>query len=147
MPSGPRISAQQRQAVIARANGCCEYCLSQARFSTDSFSIEHIIPRSLNGPTELSNLALACQGCNNHKYNKIKGIDPISNQEASLFHPRRQKWSDHFAWSADCSEIVAQTAVGRVTIAELKLNRIELVNLRRLLYAVGEHPPVIPELL
>jgi hypothetical protein len=32
------------------------------------------------------------------------------------------------------------TAIGRATVEALQLNRQELVNLRRLLYAAGEHP-------
>jgi hypothetical protein len=37
------------------------------------------------------------------------------------------------------------TATGRVTVETLQLNRQELVNLRRLLYAAGEHPLPITE--
>jgi len=44
-----RLTQQQRQFIKKRANGCCEYCLSQAKFSPDPFSIEHIIPRSKGG--------------------------------------------------------------------------------------------------
>jgi hypothetical protein len=36
--------------------------------------------------------------------------------------------------------ILGRTARGRATIAALLLNRPELVNLRRLLHRVGEHP-------
>ena len=64
--SEKRVTAEQKQAVFERARGCCEYCRSQARFATQSFSIEHIIPRQLGGENTLDNLALACQGCNNH---------------------------------------------------------------------------------
>jgi hypothetical protein len=38
------INYEAKQNVYKRANGCCEYCLSQARYSTQSFSIDHIIP-------------------------------------------------------------------------------------------------------
>jgi 5-methylcytosine-specific restriction endonuclease McrA len=55
-----RITAEQKQAVLERARGCCEYCRSQARFATQSFSTEHIIPRHWGGETTLDNLALAC---------------------------------------------------------------------------------------
>jgi hypothetical protein len=46
-----------RAFVRTRANDCCEYCQAQASFSHDSFSVEHIIPSSLNGTDDLSNLA------------------------------------------------------------------------------------------
>jgi len=75
-----RVTATQKRAVIRRAQGCCEYCHSQARYATQSFSIEHIVPRDKGGATTLDNLALSCQGCNSHKYNKITGFDPVSRQ-------------------------------------------------------------------
>ncbi len=37
--------------------------------------------------------------------------------------------------------IVGRTATGRATVEALYLNRFELLNLRRVLKAVGEHPP------
>ena len=70
-----QLTSQLKQAVRARAKNCCEYCHSQEKFATQSFSIEHIYPLSKGGKTTLDNLALACQGCNNHKYNKTEGTD------------------------------------------------------------------------
>ena len=96
-----------RRTVEQRAKGRCEYCQSPAKYSTQRFSLEHIIqqdldnlrrkdslrgaetaeisvrlgnysashfegsaiPRSQGATTSLDNIALACQGCNNHKYN------------------------------------------------------------------------------
>lgn len=58
-----------------------------------------------------------------------------------LYHPRQQKWSDHFRWSEDYTLIIGLTPVGRATVESLKLNRRSLVNLRRVLFALGEHPP------
>ena len=136
-----RVTDEQRQAVIGRARGCCEYCRSQARFAIQPFSVEHIIPRSRGGETALDNLALACQGCNNHKYTKTKARDPVTGDIVPLYHPRRQQWRDHFAWNEDFMLIVGLTRVGRTTVKALQLNREALVNLRQILYAAGEHPP------
>jgi len=136
-----RVTAEQKQAVLERARGCCEYCKSQARFATQSFSIEHIIPHHLGGETTLDNLALACQGCNNHKYTKTESRDPVSDKIVPLYHPRRQRWNDHFAWNDDFTLVIGLTSIGRATVQALQLNREELVNLRRVLYAMGEHPP------
>jgi hypothetical protein len=137
-----RVTAQQKKAVAERAQGCCEYCRSQARFAIQPFSIEHIIPRSQGGETTLDNLALACQGCNNHKYNKIQGRDSISGDIVPLHHPRQQRWSKHFAWNEDFTLMVGLTPIGRATVEALQLNREGVVNLRRVLYAMGEHPPL-----
>jgi 5-methylcytosine-specific restriction endonuclease McrA len=60
------VNVALKNKVIERAQGTCEYCRSQARFATQAFSIEHIKPQSKGGETSLDNLALACQGCNNH---------------------------------------------------------------------------------
>jgi len=35
-----------------------------------------IVPRSQGGETTMGNLALSCQGCNNHKYTNSKGEIP-----------------------------------------------------------------------
>jgi hypothetical protein len=90
-------------------------------------------------------LALACQGCNNHKYNKTQAPDPVTSAVVFLFHPRRQRWRDHFCWSEDGTHIVGLTPPGRATVAALHLNRAGLVNLRAVLYAAGKHPPEEPE--
>ena len=74
----PRVTAAQRQAVVERAGGCREYCLSQERFSPDAFSVEHVIPRSASGIDVLENLAQSCQGCNDRKYTSTDAIDPVT---------------------------------------------------------------------
>ena len=89
----------------------------------------------------MENLALACQGCNCHKYDKTQGFDPVTGELASLFHPRRQAWKDHFAWNYDFTLIVGLTPTGRATVETLRLNRENVVNVRMVLYTFGKHPP------
>jgi hypothetical protein len=141
-----RVTADLRQRIFERAQGCCEYCRSQARFAMQAFAVEHIVPRVLGGQTVWENLALSCQGCNNHKYNKTEGRDSISGQLQPLFHPRRQPWQDHFTWNHDFTIILGLTPTGRATVEALQLNREGLINLRRVLYGAGEHPPQVSEL-
>ncbi|HRJ41161.1 MAG: HNH endonuclease [Caldilineaceae bacterium] len=136
-----RIRTQQRRQVIERAHGCCEYCLCQVDFATHSFSVEHIVPISHGGTNSLENLALACQGCNSHKYTKRETLDPVEQTIAPLYHPRQQRWQEHFRWSPDYTVIIGTTPTGRATVEALQMNRPGLVNLRRVLYALGEHPP------
>lgn len=136
-----RVTAEQRRIVVERAGGCCEYCRSQERFATESFSVEHIIPRNLGGKTNLENLALACQGCNGHKYISTHGYDPVSERRIGLYHPRRDQWNSHFKWNDDFTLVIGLTPAGRATLETLKLNREGLVNLRRVLYEAGKHPP------
>jgi hypothetical protein len=103
--------------------------------------VEHILPSSHGGSDDPDNLALSCQGCNNFKFTATTAVDPVSGERVVLLHPRRDRWLAHFAWSEDWTEMVGMTAVGRATIVRLQLNRAGLVNQRRVLRAMGEHPP------
>lgn len=130
-----------RQIVYYRAKGRCEYCRSPAAFAHQNFSLEHVQPRSRRGKTNLSNLALSCQGCNNHKYNRTKAWDVVTGRLVELFNPRRHRWPEHFAWVDGGTIVVGLTPIGRATVIALHLNREPLVNLRRVLVKAGEHPP------
>jgi len=135
-----RTTNAQRRAVVRQAQGCCEYCRCQERFSPDSFSVEHIVPRSRSGGGGLDNLAFACQGCNNRKFVSTQAIDPVTGMVVSLFHPRRDTWTQHFAWNEEFTLIVGLTQEGRATVEKLDLNRTGVVNLRRVLFVLGIHP-------
>lgn len=143
MPSA-RVSAAIRRQVAQRAGGCCEYCRSQERFAMQSFSAEHIVAQSEGGKTSPANLAWACQGCNNHKYNKSQARDPVTGKIEDLFHPRQQRWLDHSIWNEDGTLVLGLSPCGRATVEALRLNRKGLVNLRRILFAIHQHPPVGP---
>ena len=136
-----KISKPLRRLVRERAHACYEYCVSQEAFSSDPFTNDHVISEEAGGLSDESNLAFACIGCNDIKYIKTTGIDPVTLHEVPLFHSRRDHWHEHFTWSEDFTELIGLTPVGRATIAELKLNRAHVVNLRRVLAAVGKHPP------
>jgi|GEM_PF-1362184 len=75
-----RVTARQKQEVARRAHGRCEYCRSLEAYSSGVFSVDHIEPKSLGGETTLDNLSLACQTCNNLKYNKTEAQDPITER-------------------------------------------------------------------
>ena len=135
-----RVTPAQRQAVFARARGRCEYCHTPDGFVPGSFAVEHIVPRSKGGNTRLANLALSCPACNGHKYNKVEGTDPLHCQPVLLFNPRKQHWSEHFAWSNDFTRIIGLTSTGRATVETLWMNQQKMVDLRRLLVLAGLHP-------
>jgi hypothetical protein len=137
----PYIPVQQRQLIIERAQGRCEYCRSPVDFATQSFSVEHIKPVSRGGQTITSNLALACPGCNGHKYAKTEAPDPIDKTRVPLYNPRTQRWGKHFKWSEDFTRVIGVTPTGRATVNALRLNRAGVVNIRRVLFATGQHPP------
>ncbi len=135
------LSKTIKQLVRERAKDCCEYCLALSTFAFHPFAIEHIIPLIADGTNAVENLALACQHCNNCKYNKTTAFDPLSKETARLYHPREDEWTDHFMWSSDFLTIIGISAIGRATITCLKMNRVEAINLRAALSAYGVHPP------
>src|SRR5438067_2115596 len=107
------------RAVRRRAGGACEYCLMPQPSMPPRFPVDHVIARQHGGTASLDNLALSCPHCNSHKGPNLAGIDPETGQTVPLFHPRRQGWSDHFAWAG--AVLAGRTAVGRATIAVLAI--------------------------
>jgi len=134
------LSRWLRKLVEHRANERCEYCHAQKSIVI-SLEIDHIIPKSAGGETQSDNLCLACRHCNGLKSVFIYGIDPETDEETALFHPRVERWGAHFDWSDDGTEIVGLTGVGRATISRLRLNRVDVVDARRRWVAAGWHPP------
>ncbi|MEC4816245.1 MAG: HNH endonuclease signature motif containing protein [Scytonema sp. PMC 1069.18] len=142
------VNAATKKLVRERAKFLCEYCHSSEEASTALFAIDHIIPRSLPGSTdEPDNLALACQRCNGYRYNFTTGIDPETAQKIPLFNPRKQKWSEHFIWSADGLRVIGTTPTGRATCNRLDFNDDRhndgsIVKARRFWLKGGWHPPL-----
>ncbi len=130
-----------KHLVSSRAGGMCEYCRSREKYAIDPLVMEHIQPISRGGKTTADNLALACQTCNNRKYIKTEAIDPVTNSIVPLFHPRKMVWMEHFTWNDDATRMLGLTPTGRATIALLRTNRESVMNMRRVLTVINEHPP------
>jgi hypothetical protein len=94
---------------------------------------------SMVGKSQLNNLALACSRCNRNKGPNIAGFDKNGNEIVRLYHPRRDKWTDHFRWRGP--RLLGLTPLGRVTIRVLVINHPKAVALRRELIAEGVFPP------
>lgn len=115
------MDARVRAMVRDRAGNQCEYCQrAQETSPLIRLQIEHIIPIKHGGGDEDSNLGLACAECNLKKSSDLAGFDPATNELTPLFHPRRNLWSDHFAWQN--LRIIGLTAIGRTTVRVLDLN-------------------------
>jgi len=85
-----------RVLVRSRAADRCEYCLLDQSDSLITHHVEHIVAKQHCGTDDDENFALACHRCNLHKGPNLTGVDPLTTQVVSLFHPRRDRWSDHF---------------------------------------------------
>jgi HNH endonuclease len=85
-----------------------------------SHQIDHVVSRKYGGSFGFENLAYACVLCNRHKGRDAAAINPNTGQVVPLFHPRRDRWTDHFRIEADCIEPI--TEVGAATVRLLRLN-------------------------
>lgn len=132
------ISASIKRAVIQRANNRCEYCHLSQKGQAATFHIDHILPINADGKTVLENLALACVACSLYKAAKISATDPMTEESAAIFNPRKDAWRDHFEWSN--TTLLGRTAIGRATIHALKMNRPMILEIRREEAFFGRHP-------
>ena len=128
-----------RDQVWQRAMSRCEYCQMPQLFTDASHEVDHVIAEKHRGPTTPENLALACFPCNNHKGPNIAGVDPDSGLMTRLFHPRQDRWSEHFAWQGPV--MIGLTAIGRATVEVLEINLRHRVIHRQALIEEGVFPP------
>ena len=128
-----------RQQVAARATCQCEYCCMPERWASLPLQVDHIIAEKHNGETSLDNLAYACVHCNAFKGPNIAGRDPATKNIERLFNPRQDDWEEHFRWDGPTLE--ARTAIGRVTLAVLRINLPYRVAVRASLMEEGQFSP------
>jgi hypothetical protein len=128
--------------VRAAARHRCGYCLSPQRLVMARLEVEHVIPLARGGTDEESNLWLSCPLCNRSKGDRTAATDPETGAVEPLFHPRRQRWSDHFGWSEDGLRILGRTPTGRATVAALHLDDDpDALIVRSYWVLAGWHPP------
>ncbi|MEG4322202.1 MULTISPECIES: HNH endonuclease signature motif containing protein [unclassified Microcoleus] len=127
------VSASLRRTVCDRANGCCEYCLIPEKLALSSHQVDHIIAEKHRGETVESNLALSCSLCNKNKGSDIASIDPETREVVRLYNPRKDRWADHFQLQTESGTIEPLTAIGRVSVYLLQVNRAECLTQRKLL--------------
>lgn len=121
--------AETTRRVAARAGNRCEYCRMHQALQGATFHIEHIVPQVAGGSDGDDNLALACPGCNLKKSDRVTATDPDTGTDAPLFHPRRDRWDDHFVWEGFV--VGGRTATGRATIAAFDLNHTRRLLIRK----------------
>jgi hypothetical protein len=133
------ISEQVRADVAHRAGYRCEYCLIHENDSGFPHQVDHIVSRKHGGASDFANLAYACVLCNRHKGSDVASIHPTTGQAVRLFHPRQERWIDHFRLVAAFIEPI--TDVGSATVRIIRLNAAERLAERRLLLLL-RHPVI-----
>jgi hypothetical protein len=133
--SETHVPAALRRLVRERARECCEYCLIPEALTLFTHALDHVIAEKHGGPTTAENLALSCAVCNGFKGSDLASVDPQTGAIVPLFHPRRDRWADHFRLQG--GRIEPLTPAGRVTARLLRFNDAERVEEREALVASG----------
>jgi hypothetical protein len=63
-----------------------------------------------------------------------------SEVSEAVYHPRTDRWKDHFYWGE--GRIESLTEIGEVTVRLLDFNHPERVAVRKLLAEAGRYPTV-----
>lgn len=127
-------------AIAERANHRCEYCYAPELVFNFPFEVEHIIPIYRQGKNDESNLALACRSCNLRKGTRISGSAIDSSIEIRFFHPRENKWVEHFQVDTESGVVIGITDIGKVTVENLVMNSAAQVSARQLWIQLGLFP-------
>ena len=133
------IPAEVRRLVSQRAIGRCEYCGLSQEGQEATFHIDHIIPVAAGGQIIVENLALACVSCSLRKAARQTATDPQTGEEVTLYHPRQERWSEHFRWRVFAW--LARGRPGRATVIALDMNRPLILAIRQEEEKLGRHPP------
>ena len=136
------IPRSLRRQLLADSRSQCAYCHTLTAITGARLVIDHITPETAGGKTVWLNLCAACHSCNEFKAGRFRAQDPLTGMYVRLFHPRRNRWKEHFRWSRDGTTIIGTTPIGRATVVALNMNHHEVVQARRRWVAVGWHPPV-----
>ena len=80
-----RTAPLSRRAVFARDHGECQYCGEPAE------SIDHVIPRSRNGPHSWDNVVACCRRCNSNKGDRLLKECSL-NLKTQPKPPQRYMW-------------------------------------------------------
>lgn len=68
------VTTTKRNKVRKRAKARCEYCRTSERITGYALEIDHIIPESQEGSSEIDNLCLACRRCNSYKSDHLQTL-------------------------------------------------------------------------
>jgi hypothetical protein len=70
------------------------------------------------------------------KGTNLSAIDPDTGAVVGLFHPRKDRWEEHFSFVSN--RIVGLTPTGRATAWLLQMNSPDRLELRATLRAAGD---------
>jgi hypothetical protein len=126
--------------VALRAGHRCEYCHAPEAVFKFPLEVKHIVPLSRGGDDSAANWALACRACNLYKATHLTGSNPESHAVVRLFHPREDRWEEHFHIGIQSGEIMGCSPVGRATATRLEMNSMAQMTARQQWMRLGCFP-------
>ena len=132
-----KLAPELRSLVAQRAGFRCEYCRIAEDDAAFSHEVDHVVSRQHAGETSPENLAYACMICNRYKGTNVAALD-ASGAVVRLFHPRLDRWEDHFHLKGAVVEPLTPT--GEATARLLRINAAERVIERQALQRLGRYP-------
>lgn len=119
----------------------CAYCLSHEKLMGrfDAMEVDHFRPTGRAGFAHLklawANLYYCCRRCNQHKSSKWPNAHELG-KGLRFVDPCEEDPDEHFRLTRDESgdqdgKIASKTSAGRYSIAEIRLNRKQLIDIRR----------------
>ena len=92
-----------KRSILERDNFQCQYC--GVSLTNNNATLDHVMPRSLGGPTNFINTVASCQPCNNKKSNKLlkdtslnlrkKPFKPIKKSFKLSLPKLEEEWKDY----------------------------------------------------
>ena len=92
------ISSKLRAMVMIRDNSTCQMCGKNVKDDHIRVHIDHIIPLSWGGATELDNLQVLCSDCNEGKKNFVSSENPDLMIEINRANSTKERLRIYFEY-------------------------------------------------
>jgi 5-methylcytosine-specific restriction endonuclease McrA len=98
-----------RQNILARDRWLCQYC--DTKVTTQSMTMDHVVPRAQGGRTEWENIVTCCEECNSRKADKTPAQAKMRLKRApvrpewvpvfsiQLSGPLPEQWATYLYWT------------------------------------------------
>ena len=108
----------------------CGYCGVSETETGGDLTVDHYRPVSRGGDDDEANLVYCCFRCNTYKGDFFPTADDV-RRGLHILHPLRDPVTSHLRENEETGQLGPLTTTGRFHVELLRLNRPQLVELRR----------------
>lgn len=87
---GLMITKKLRSQILAKYQNRCVICGRGGGLEGERLDIDHIVPKSLGGASNLDNLQVVCRSCNVLKHTSNLNKSELRQQASSAYHLERE---------------------------------------------------------